>query len=94
VVTSIGGRPMLECAGEESPGGGQVPLLGDQHVDDLPVLVDRAVEVDPPPGGLDVDTPRESVVKRRQFRVLAKRLFRGRACWFGSSARVGQQLVR
>lgn len=36
-------RPVLECAGEESAGGRHVPLLGDQNVDDLPVLVDGPV---------------------------------------------------
>jgi hypothetical protein len=29
-------RPVFKGTGEESPGGRQVPLLGDQHVDDLP----------------------------------------------------------
>jgi hypothetical protein len=31
-----------------------VPLLGEEHVDDLPVLVDRRVPVPPPAGDLDV----------------------------------------
>jgi len=39
-----GGRPVPECAGEESPGGDHVPLLGDQHVDDLPELIDRPIQ--------------------------------------------------
>jgi hypothetical protein len=34
---------MFQSAGEESPGGRQVPLFGDQHVDELPELVDRPV---------------------------------------------------
>jgi hypothetical protein len=37
------GRPVLQGVGEELPGGRQVPLLGDQHVDDLPELVDCSV---------------------------------------------------
>jgi hypothetical protein len=39
---------MLECADEESPGGRQVPLLGGQHVDDLPELINRPVQIQPP----------------------------------------------
>jgi hypothetical protein len=34
---------VLECAGEELAGGHQIPLLGDQNVDDLAELVDRPV---------------------------------------------------
>jgi hypothetical protein len=34
------GRPVIKGTGEESASGGQIPLLGDHHVDDLPVLVD------------------------------------------------------
>ena len=48
------GRPVLKGAGEESPDGRQVSLLGDQHVDHLPELVDRPVQINPPPGNLDV----------------------------------------
>ena len=36
-------RPMFEGAGEESTGGRQVPLLGDQDVDDLAELIDCPV---------------------------------------------------
>ena len=36
-------RPVFQGASEESPGGRQIPLLGDQHVDDLPELVDGPV---------------------------------------------------
>jgi hypothetical protein len=74
--------------GEEPAGGREIPFLCDEDVNDLAKLVDRPVQIDPPAADFDVDTPRESVVKRRQFRVSAKRLFRGRACWFGGSARV------
>jgi hypothetical protein len=41
-------------AGEEPAGRGGVALLGQQHVDDLPVLVDGSVQVSPPAGDLDV----------------------------------------
>jgi hypothetical protein len=47
-------RSVGQRAGEESACGGGVPLLGQHHVDDLPVLVHCAVEVPPPPGDLDV----------------------------------------
>jgi hypothetical protein len=43
-----------QSLGEEPPGGRQVPLLRDQHVDDLPVLVYRPIQIDPPPGDLDI----------------------------------------
>ena len=51
---------MPQCAGEEPAGSRQIPLLRHQHVDDLPELVDRPVEVDPPPsdlGGGFIDEP-------------------------------------
>jgi hypothetical protein len=48
------GRAVLEGAGEESPGGRYVPLLGNQNIDHLPELVDAPVQVDPSSGDLDV----------------------------------------
>lgn len=45
---------MGESPGDEPAGSRHVPLLGHQHVDDLPDLVDRAVERDLPPGELDI----------------------------------------
>jgi hypothetical protein len=36
-----------KSSGEEPAGGHQMPFLRHQHVNDLPELVDRAVEVDP-----------------------------------------------
>jgi hypothetical protein len=47
-------RPVLEGAGEEPTGGRQVPFFGDENVDDLAVLADRPIEIDPPAGDLDV----------------------------------------
>ena len=49
----------LDNAATQSPdvepaGSGGVPLFGQQDVDDLPVLVDRPVQVLPPAGHLDV----------------------------------------
>jgi hypothetical protein len=47
-------RPGAQCLGEEPAGWRGVPPLGQQDVDDLPVLVDRAIKVRPPAGDLDV----------------------------------------
>jgi hypothetical protein len=40
--------------GEEPAGSRQASLLRGQDVDDLPELVDRPVQIDPPPGDLDI----------------------------------------
>jgi hypothetical protein len=45
---------VLECADEESAGSREIPLLGDQNIDHLPELVDRPVQISPPPSNLDV----------------------------------------
>jgi hypothetical protein len=45
---------VLEGAGAEPASGYQVPLLRDQHVNDLPILVDGPVQIHPAPGYLDV----------------------------------------
>ena len=45
---------VLQGMGEEPASGRQVPLLGDQHVDDLPELVNRPVQIHPLPGHLDI----------------------------------------
>jgi hypothetical protein len=47
-------RSVAKSAGEESAGGGGVSLLRQQHVDDLPVLVHRPVQVPPAAGDLDI----------------------------------------
>jgi len=47
-------RPVAQGTGEEPAGGVAVPLLTQQYVDDLAVLVDRPVQVPPPAGDLDV----------------------------------------
>jgi hypothetical protein len=44
---------VIEGMGEESASGREIPVLRDEDVDDLPELVDRAVEVDPPSGDFD-----------------------------------------
>jgi hypothetical protein len=45
---------MSERAGEERPSRSGIVAFGDQHIDDLAVLVDRPVQVGPAPGGPDV----------------------------------------
>jgi hypothetical protein len=45
---------VTEGPGEEPAGGRQIPFLGDQHVDDLPVLVDRPGQIHPPPSDLHI----------------------------------------
>jgi hypothetical protein len=40
-------RALRECAGEEHPRRTSIATWRDQDVDDLPVLIDRAVEVGP-----------------------------------------------
>jgi hypothetical protein len=37
--------PILQRSGEQAAGSGGVPLLGQLHVDELPELVDRPVQV-------------------------------------------------
>jgi hypothetical protein len=49
-----GARTVLKGAGEELAGGRQIPLLGHENIDDLAVLVDRPVQIDPATGNLDV----------------------------------------
>jgi hypothetical protein len=45
-----GAGAVLQGASEEPPGGRQIPFLGHEHIDDLPVLVDGPVQTHPPPG--------------------------------------------
>jgi hypothetical protein len=46
--------PESQRAGEERPGGRTVAALGQQDVDDLAVLIDRAIEISPAAGDLGV----------------------------------------
>jgi hypothetical protein len=45
---------VIESLGKELAGGRQVPILRHQYVDDLAILVDRPVQVDPAPGNLHI----------------------------------------
>jgi hypothetical protein len=47
-------RRVPQRTGEEPPGCRGVPVLGEQHVDDLPELVDRPVRVPPATSHLQV----------------------------------------
>jgi hypothetical protein len=45
---------VLEGTGEEPAGGDQIPFLRDQHVNDLAILVDRPIQIDPSSRDSDV----------------------------------------
>ena len=47
-------RAVLQRADEELASGREIPFLRDEDVDDLAELVDRAVQIDPPPGHFDI----------------------------------------
>ena len=49
-----GGAMRPKRGGEEPPCGGDISVLGDEHVNDLAVLVDGPVDVPPHSGDLDV----------------------------------------
>jgi hypothetical protein len=51
--------------GKESASGRQIPLLGDQHVDDLPILVDRPIQIDPATGDFDISLIDIPLITRR-----------------------------
>src|SRR5437764_8024709 len=54
VITSAGAAPAPVIARwKERPRGGGISFGGHIHVDDLPVLVDRAVHIAPPAAHLD-----------------------------------------
>jgi hypothetical protein len=71
----VGGRPIsghlgwawavFKSAGEESASGRQIPILRDEDIDDLAILVDRAVQIDPTPGDFDVSFIDEPAIARR-----------------------------
>jgi hypothetical protein len=56
---------ILERPGEESAGGRGVSVAGEQHIDDLATLVDRAVDVAPGVVDLDVGLVDEPAVAGR-----------------------------
>jgi hypothetical protein len=45
---------VFESTGEEPASGRQIPLLGHQDINDLAILVDRPVQIDPTPSDLDI----------------------------------------
>ena len=53
-----------KCPGEERPSGSQVTPGGQPYVDDLPILVDRPLQVRPPAVDLDVGLVNEPAVTR------------------------------
>jgi hypothetical protein len=62
----LDGRLLVaESAEEESAGRRGVALSGQQHVDDLPELVDRPIQVPPPAGHLHMGLIHEPAVPDR-----------------------------
>jgi hypothetical protein len=55
-------RRRADSAFEEPPGGLRVATHGYEHVDDLPELIDRAVEVAPPASHLHIGLVHEPAV--------------------------------
>jgi len=49
-----GAWTVLEGTDEKLASGRQIPLLGYQDIDDLAILVDRPVQLDPAPGDVDI----------------------------------------
>src|SRR5262249_14399366 len=47
-------QPLLQRTSEEASRGGGITPPGDQHVDHLPVLIDRAIQAAPAAGDLDI----------------------------------------
>jgi hypothetical protein len=45
---------VIQSPAKEPASGRQIPLLGHQYVDDLAILVDRSIQVDPAPGNLHI----------------------------------------
>jgi hypothetical protein len=56
---------VVQGTGKESASGRQIPLLGDQDIDDLAILVDRPIQIDPAPGDLDIRLIDEPPITRR-----------------------------
>ena len=56
---------MLEGVGEELASGRKIPILRDEDVDDLAILVDRPIQIDSAPGDLDIRLIDEPPITRR-----------------------------
>ena len=54
-----------EGTGKEWASGRQIPLLGYQDIDDLPLLVDRPIQIDPAPGDFDIRLINTPPITRR-----------------------------
>jgi hypothetical protein len=54
----------LEGAGEELASGRQIPILCDENVDDLAILVDRPIQIDPAPGDFDIGLINKPAITR------------------------------
>ena len=56
---------VLESTGEEPASGRQIPLLGHQDINDLAILIDGPVQIDPTPSDLDICLIDEPPITRR-----------------------------
>jgi hypothetical protein len=56
---------VLEGVGKELASGRQIPLLRDQHVDDVPILVDRPIQIDLATGDFDISLVDIPLITRR-----------------------------
>jgi hypothetical protein len=65
-------RACAQRAGEEPPGRSQVTPLGQHHVDDLAVLLNRPVQIRPTAGDLDVGLIAEPPVPRARGGTAAR----------------------
>ena len=54
-----------EGTGKGSASGRQIPLLGYQDIDDLAILIDRPIQINPAPGDFDIDLIDEPPITRR-----------------------------
>jgi hypothetical protein len=70
---------VLEGAGEELAGGRQIPLLGHENINDLAVLVDRPVQINPATGNLEVSSTNQRSPA---------------ACWHGQAASISSGVNR
>ena len=60
-----GAWAVVEGTGKEAASGRQIPFFGYQDIDDLAILVDRPIQIDPAPSDLDVALIDEPPITRR-----------------------------
>ena len=58
-------RAVVEGTDKEAASGRQIPFFGDQDIDDLAILVDRPIQIDPTPGDFDISLINTPPITRR-----------------------------